>query len=58
MHINVVADASLIEDLGILTSNDCNFREHVFCVSFKANRVLGIAKKSFLSRDMRVLLII
>ena len=51
-------DASSIKDLGILISNNCNFREHVHYISSKANRVLGIIKKSFMSRNTRVLLLL
>ena len=55
---SLIDSVSSVKDLGILVSSDCNFREHVCHISSKANRFLGIIKKSFSSRDICVLLVI
>jgi hypothetical protein len=43
---------SSFKDLGVTISNTCSFNEHISCVVAKANRILGIIKKTFVSRNV------
>ena len=49
---------SLTKDLGILLSTSLSFKEHIVKVVSKANRLLGLLKKVFFSREPLFLLIL
>ena len=42
---------SLFKDLGVTVSSNLKFDEHITATVAKANRILGMLKKSFVSRD-------
>ena len=49
---------SKFKDLGITLSRSNIFREHIYNAVAKANRMLGMIKKSFCTRDPKCLLIL
>lgn len=55
---NPVPQVQSVKDLGVILSNDLGNKEHVFQVVMKANRILGMIKKSFATRDTVALLIL
>ena len=40
------------KDLGVMVDSDLKFHEHTAAASKKANQVLGIIKKSYVTRDL------
>ena len=56
---NVSLDTvSTFKDLGITLSSSNVFKEHIYTAVAKANRMLGLIKKSFCTRDPKCLLIL
>jgi hypothetical protein len=53
--LNVV---SCTKDLGIYVSDQCTFHEHVSYISTKANKMLGLVRHAFVSRNENVLLML
>lgn len=49
-------EVTCFKDLGVLASNSCSFKLHVSRITLKANRFLGVIKRTFVSRDVNVLL--
>ena len=43
------------KDLGVIVDSDLKFHEHTAAASKKANQVLGIIKKSYVTRDARTM---
>ena len=44
-------ESSLERDLGVLVSDDLKWRKQIDMAVSKANRILGMLKKTFVSRD-------
>ena len=43
----VISSSNVVRDLGILVDKDLKFHEHTLSVAARANRLLGIIRKSF-----------
>ena len=53
-----ISQTSVVNDLGVLLSQPLHFKEHVSSVVLRANRMLGMLKKSFRTRDPKTILIL
>ena len=47
---------SYFKDLGVLITNSCSFKSHVSHITLKANRFLGINRRTFISGDPKLFL--
>ena len=50
-----IGQVTQFKDLGVLVSSSLRFEEHIASTVAKANRILGLIKKTFLSRDTTIL---
>ena len=50
-YINEIEETNLERDLGVIVGNDLKWREHVNRLVGKANRTLGMLKRTFESRE-------
>ena len=50
-----IGQVTQFKDLGVLVSSSLRFEEHIASTVAKANRILGLIKKTFLSRDTTTL---
>ena len=56
VHHHPLKQASVTKDLGILVCDSLSFKEHILKLASRGNRMLGLLKKSFISRDPQIML--
>ena len=52
----LLPEVSCFKDLGVMITDSYTFKPHVSNITLRANRLLGVIKKAFVSRDVKVLL--